>query len=236
MGLISFDLKPLTDTIKKPQYWGTAIAVVLLIAGVAWWWTAREKRHRVAISSRDMLIVQLNNKWLECLNAPTDTVFYAVVVSDGPGEIVKPKPRRLFQKDSIQPIKPASIVTRENLADECPRGYYNDTTPVGKFKINWEAIGCIRSMRILDVSLDHKYMVVTKQHTIIQHDTVPVPAPSPWFRAGPYAGITLNSFTKFPGMELGAQVVVKDQLIISMGGTYINGFYANVRFGILFGK
>jgi hypothetical protein len=55
----------------------------------------------------------------------------------------------------------------------------------------------------------------------------------PVFRAGPYVGITLNSYRKFPGLEVGAQVVIKDQLTVSAGALYLNGIYGNVRVGWL---
>jgi len=61
----------------------------------------------------------------------------------------------------------------------------------------------------------------------------PIPK-QPLFRIGPYVGISLNSFQTFPGLEAGAQLIIKDQLTISAGGLYFNGVYGQIRFGWLF--
>ncbi len=45
--------------------------------------------------------------------------------------------------------------------------------------------------------------------------------------------LSLNSFSKFPGIEAGAQLVIKDQLTVSAGGLYLDGIYGNVRLGWL---
>ena len=233
---ITIDPKLILDKVKQPRVWGTAILVVLLIVGVAWWWTDREKRIKNSIIQRDILITQLNNKWLLCLNAPADTVYQTITITSGQSQIIKPKPERIFGIYDSTPEKPPSIVTKETLADDCPKGYYNDTIRVDKFRVNLEAIGCIRSMRILSVGLDHNYMIVTKNHTVIQYDTIFKDKPSPLLRIGPYAGVTLNSFNVFPGFELGGQAIIKDQLTVSVGALYIDGLYGNVRIGILFKK
>ena len=44
---------------------------------------------------------------------------------------------------------------------------------------------------------------------------------------------SLNSFTKFPGLEAGAQLIIKDQLTVSAGCLYLDGIYANLRVGWL---
>lgn len=241
MSLISINTEALTNKIKNPKLWAIIILSILLIGGVAFWWVSRENRHKQALQQRDVLITALNNKWLSCINASADTVYQHVTIVSGPSETVYPKPKRLFgvkydtiKTDSLSLEKPSSIVTKQTLADECPKGYYNDTLKVGKFTVNWEAIGCIRSFRILNIGLDHNYMIITKQPTIIQYDTIYKEKTPPFFRWGPYTGLTLNSFSKFPGIEIGAQVVVKNQLTISLGGLYLNNLYANLRIGILF--
>jgi hypothetical protein len=47
-------------------------------------------------------------------------------------------------------------------------------------------------------------------------------------------GILKICRTKFPGLESGAQLIIKDQLTVSAGGLYLNGIYGNVRVGWLF--
>lgn len=235
MSIISINTKEIISKVKNPRLWIIIVLVLLLVGGAVLWWTSRERRHRNEIIQRDILITALNNKWLSCLNAPADTAFQPIYIVSGPSEIIKPKPKRLFNKsnDSV-PYKGETIPSKENLAEECPKGYYNDTLKVGKFTVNWEAMGCIRSFRILNIGLDHNYMIVTKNHSVIQYDTIYKDAPSPWFRWGPYTGMTLNSFSKFPGIEVGGQVVIKDRFTISLGGMYLDGIYGNIRLGILF--
>jgi hypothetical protein len=45
--------------------------------------------------------------------------------------------------------------------------------------------------------------------------------------------MTLNSFSKFPGIEAGAQLIVKDQLTIGGGIFFWGGAYGNIRLGWL---
>lgn len=237
MALISINTEALKSGVKNPKLWIIIGLSVLLVGGAIWIWTKRERDHKYELSKKDVLITALNNKWIECINAPPDTFFKPIHISSGPSEIIKPKPERLFENIDSVPYKRETIPSRENLADECPKWYYNDTLKVDKFTVNWEAMGCIRSFRILNIGLDHNYMIVTKQHTIIQYDTIYKDKTSPLFRWGPYTGMTLNSFSYFPGIELGAQVVIKDQFTLSLGGLYMNNnIYGGIRLGILFKK
>jgi hypothetical protein len=80
------------------------------------------------------------------------------------------------------------------------------------------------------INLPIDYRILTK--TVLKDTT----HKQPLFRWGPYAGMTLNSFSKFPGIEIGAQLVIKDQVTISGGGLILNGVYGNIRLGILFKK
>lgn len=239
MGLISINAGELNKKVKNPKLWAIVILSALLVGGVSWWWINREKKHRDLVIKLQTLNTALTNKWLACLNAPPDTVFHPTHIVSGPSEIIKPKPRRIFGvapslPDSIGPLKEVPLVSKETLADECPKGYYNDTTKVGKFSVNWEAIGCIRSFRILEVALDHNYMVVTKNHTIIQHDTVEVPALPKTLRWGLSVNVNLNSFSSFPGG--GAEVfgIIQNRLTIGVGPQYFNGLYVQGKIGYIF--
>ncbi|MEI6435751.1 MAG: hypothetical protein WCP32_12965 [Bacteroidota bacterium] len=46
-------------------------------------------------------------------------------------------------------------------------------------------------------------------------------------------GTNFISFARFPGIEAGAQLIIKDQITISAGGLYFDGVYGNVRVGWL---
>lgn len=233
-------IQELIGQAKRPSFWVPLVLIVLLIGGTIWWWTAREKRHRDAISSRDNLIVALNVKWMACINAPADTIYHPVVIVGGPSQTVYPKPKRLFgvkvdttKKDSLSLEQPKALVTKETLADECPKGYYNDTTYTDKFAVNWEAMGCIRSFRLLKVSLDHNYMVIKKNQVVIQYDTTFLPEKPPLFRIGIYGDMTLQNFKAFPGLGGGAQAVIKDRVTLGLGMLVMDGVYGNIRIGWL---
>ncbi len=236
----------------KPKVYIPVILAVLLTAGIIWWWFAREKKHKDAISSRDIKIAALQVKWLECINAPADTVFVPRVIVLPPSDIEHPTPKKIIKpaadssgilaKDSasspVIPAKDPSIVENKDssFAAGCPQAYYNDTIKKDNYSVNIEAMGCIKWWRVLGITLDYNYMIIKRNQVLIQHDTAWLPTKPPTFRWGPYVGLTLNSFSKFPGIEVGAQAVVKNQLTISGGGLILDGIYANIRFGWLFNK
>lgn len=230
-------------SVKQPRVYITVILGLLLAGGVVWWWMAREKRYRDAISSRDMKIAALQVKWLECINAPADTVFVPRVIVLPPSDIEHPTPKKIIKpaadSSGILANDSASspVITVDSSFERgCQQAYYNDTIKKETYSVNIEAMGCIKWWRILGITLDHQYMIIKRNQVLIQHDTAWLPTKPPTFRWGPYVGLTLNSFSKFPGIEVGAQAVVKDQLTISGGGLILDGVYANIRFGWLFNK
>ncbi len=102
-------------------------------------------------------------------------------------------------------------------------------------------IGCIVIERVVHDSKRNK--VIACQTLIIaayknaptKIDTCIVKPVSkqPVFRIGPYVGLSLNSFSMFPGIEAGAQLIIKDQLTELCGGLYLYGIYGNLRVGWL---
>jgi hypothetical protein len=91
---------------------------------------------------------------------------------------------------------------------------------------------CQLQIQFDSVNLPIDYRIVTK--TVLKDTCIKVK--QPFFRWGPYAGMTLNSFSRFPGIEVGAQLIIKDQVTISGGGLVLNGVYGNIRIGVVFKK
>lgn len=116
--------------------------------------------------------------------------------------------------------------------------YYADTVNVfkgslrGSFCYEISVIDCQATIRFPQINFPILERTITK--TVLQDTCIKVK--QPLFRWGPYAGLTLNSFSKFPGIEVGAQLIIKDQVTISGGGLILNGIYGNIRLGWLFKK
>lgn len=91
---------------------------------------------------------------------------------------------------------------------------------------------CQMQIQFDSINLPIDERTITK--TVLKDTCVKIK--QPLFRWGPYAGLTLNSFNKFPGIEVGAQLVIKDQVTISGGGLILNGIYGNIRLGWYFKK
>lgn len=91
---------------------------------------------------------------------------------------------------------------------------------------------CQLQIQFDSINLPIDYRIVTK--TVLQDTCIKIK--QPLFRWGPYVGLTLNSFGRFPGTEVGAQLVVKDQLTISGGVVALDGIYGNIRLGWIFKK
>jgi hypothetical protein len=154
-----------------------------------------------------------------CQNAPADTV----VIHDSimiPGVTI------------IKPI-PVSVIIRDTIIRQIAQNWYDSVYKGDGWRFRYKAkvTGSLDYIEFIDLVAP-----VTTTYITRHIDTCLVkPLPKqPLLRIGPYAGVTLNSFSRFPGFELGGQMVIKDQATLSVGGQYLDGFYANVRLGILF--
>lgn len=224
----TIDSSKIFGQIKQPKVWATVLMAVVLIAGIVWWWTAREKRNRDALTSRDVLIEQLNNKWLACVNAPTDTVWIERVVDYGPTALIHPKPIKVMGP----PVKEPPLPTDTSEADPCPRNYYNDTLYYDKYTINFEALGCLRNYRILKVKVTDKFPEITRHDLIIQHDTAYIPTVKKW-QWGVEGQVFVNDFKSMPGLGGGVFVIFQDKLQLGGGLAYFNDFGGYLRLGYI---
>ena len=208
MPLISIDTEALKSKVKNPKLWIIIVLSILVVGGGVWWWTAREKRHRDAIISRDNLISALNIKWIECINAEPDTSYgqmHVILPSTG---FIRPTPSHITNPNpdtNGTPVKPSSIVSNSdsnlyNFREDCPKGYYDTTTHHGNFSIHFEALGCLRWYRILSINLDTNYMIIKRNQVIIQHDTVPIYPIKKW-QWGVEGQTFITDFNSMPGLS-----------------------------------
>ena len=171
-------------------------------------------------------IVKKDSLLIACRNSPRDTVFIhdSSTVYDTLWRT--PKKVIVFIHDS----------TPAKYCDE----YYADHYDVIKNKDTGVIYYAIHSK---DCGAEIKFpkVVLPKEKIIItQHIDTCIEKP-PAYKAkflhhGPYVDMTLNNFKSFPGLGIGYQLIFKDQVTLSVGGTYLEKPYFNIRLGILFKK
>ncbi len=195
--------------INRPLLWISIILALLLIGAVVLERVLHDASRNKILRDQAALISAFKN-------APVhiDTIHDTV---HEPGQfIIKPIPVKTIIHDTI-------LVPYR----EC---WYDSTFSQTGIRFRWKAKGDIQSIIFSDFTWPKDLITITRQvDTCI---TKPIPK-QPLFRIGPYVGVSLNSFQRFPGLEAGAQLVIKDQLTISAGGCYFNGFYGSLRLGWL---
>jgi len=206
----TFDSSTILGAIKRPLVWVSIILALLLIGAVVLERVLHDASKNKILCAQAALIQSFKN-------APVriDTVHDTIHLPDQ--VVIKPVPVKVFIHDSIL------IPYRE-----C---WYDSVFNHSGIRFRWQAKGVLQHISFSDFTWPKEIITITRQvDTCIAK---PIPK-QPILRIGPYVGLFLNSFTKFPGLEAGAQVVIKDQLTVSVGGLYLNGIYGNVRVGWLF--
>jgi len=128
-------------------------------------------------------------------------------------------------------LLPVKVVIHDTILVPYREYWYDSVFSQPGVPFRWQAKGDLQSITFSDFTRPKDLITITRQFdTCI---TKPIPK-QPIFRIGPCVGMSLNSFSKFPGLEAGAQLILKDQLTISAGALYLNGFYGNLRLGWLF--
>ncbi|MFZ4564709.1 MAG: hypothetical protein ACOYNU_15125 [Bacteroidales bacterium] len=210
----TFDSSTILGAIKRPLVWVSIILALLLIGAVVLERVLHDASKNKILRSQATLILSFKN-------APVriDTVHDTIHL---PGKvIIKPIPI----KDSI------TQSLNHSITQLFPIFWYDSIFTHSGIRFRWQAKGDLQFISFSDFVWPKEIITITRQvDTCI---TKPFPK-QPTFRIGPYVGLSLNSFTKFPGIEAGAQVVIKDQLTVSAGGLYLDGIYGNVRLGWLF--
>jgi len=199
-----------SGTINRSLLWISIILAFLLIGAVV-------LERVLHDSSRNKILCDQASLISSYKNAPVkiDTIHDTI---REPGQfIIKPIPVKTVIHDTI-------LVPYR----EC---WYDSVFSQTGIRFHWQAKGDLEFISFSDFVLPKDIITITRQidTCIIK----PLPK-QPFFRIGPYVGMSLNSFSKFPGLEAGAQLIIKDQLTISAGGLYLNGIYGNIRLGWLF--
>jgi hypothetical protein len=210
----TFDSSTILRAIKRPFVWVSIILALLLIGAVVLERVLHDVSRNKILRSQATLIQSFKN-------APVsiDTVHDTIHL---PGKIIiKPVPTKDSITDSLNHSITHSLLI----------SWYDSVFTHSGIRFRWQAKGDLQFISFSDFVWPKEIITITRQvDTCIAK---PIPK-QPVFRIGPYVGLTLNSFTRFPGIEAGAQLIIKDQLTVSAGGLYLNGIYGNLRVGWLF--
>jgi hypothetical protein len=205
----TFDSSKISRAIKRPLVWVSLILAMLLIGAVVLERVLHDASKNKILRSQASLIQAFKY-------APVriDTVHDTIHL---PGQVV------------IKPV-PVKVVIHDSILIPYRECWYDSVFNQSGISFRWSAKGQLNYITFSDFVWPKEIITITRQvDTCIAK---PFPKP-PVFRIGPYVGLSLNSLTKFPGIEAGAQLIIKDQLTVSAGGLYLNGIYANLRVGWL---
>ena len=199
-----------SGTLNRPLIWISIILVLLLIGAIVLERVLHDTSRNKIIRDQAALISAFKNAPIK-IDTIHDTIHR-------PAEfIIKPLPVKIVIHDTL--LVPYRVC------------WYDSIFSQNGIHFRWQAIGDLQFISFSDFTWPKDIITITRQiDTCI---TKPIPK-QPLFRIGPYVGMSLNSFSKFPGLEAGTQLIIKDQLTISAGGLYLNGFYGNLRLGWLF--
>jgi len=236
----TFDSSTIFSAIKRPLIWVSIILALLLIGAVVLERVLHDASKNKILHAQDAMILSFKNAPIR-IDTVHDTINW-------PGKIIiNPVPVTLSSYQPINsstnistflPINPLPVPPY-NLSNQSPNdsipepsrvSLYDSVFNHGGIQFRWQAKGDLRFLSFSDFTWPKEIINITRQvDTCIAK---PIPK-QPVFRIGPYVGLTLNSFSKFPSLEAGAQLVIKDQLTISAGGLYLDRIYGNVRVGWL---
>jgi len=199
---------------NRPIVWVAVILALLVIGGVVLERVLHDAAKNRLLCNQAALILSYKNTPVKI-----DTVHDTIRL---PGKIIiKPIPTN----DSITHSLNHSVTQSLNVC------WYDSVFNQRGIRFRWQAKGDLQFLSFSEFTWPKEIITITRQvDTCIAK---PVQK-QPTFRYGAYVGISLNSFTKFPGLDVSVQLVIKDQLTISAGGLYLDGIYGNVRVGWLF--
>ena len=199
-----------SGTINRPLIWISIILALLLIGAVVLERVLHDASRNKILRDQATIISSYKN-------APVriDTIHDTIHL---PGQFI------------IKPIPVKTVIHDTILVPYCECWYDSVFSQTG-IRFRWQARGNLQSITFSNFMWPKDIITITRQiDTCI---TKPIPK-QPVFRIGPYIGMSLNTFRTFPGLEAGAQLIIKDQLTLSVGAQDLNGFYGSVRFGWLF--
>jgi len=199
-----------SGTINRPLIWISIILAFLLIGAIVLERVLHDSSKNKILRDQAALISAFKNAPVKI-----DTIHDTIHL-----------PRQFM----IKPV-PVNIVIHDTLLVPYRECWYDSIFSQTGIRFRWQAKGELQSISFSDFTWPKDIITITRQiDTCI---TKPI-LKQTLFRIGPYVGMTLNSFGTFPGLEAGAQLIIKDQLTISAGGLYLNGVYGNIKLGWLF--
>lgn len=225
---ITIDPQKIFGQIKQPKNIALIIIIALAIGGGVTWWAMREKRINTERIDMKREILALKYDLLACRNAPSDTVWIDRIVDYGPTKLIHPTPIRYMGP----PIKEPGLPEPDTLPDPCPRNYYNDTLTYEKYVIKFEALGCLRNYRILNIKINDKFPQITRHDVIIQHDTTYLFKVKKW-QWGVGGSVFVNDLNKMPGIGLEGFTIFQGKLIVGIGPSYYESFGVMGRLGYI---
>jgi hypothetical protein len=237
----TFDSSSLFSAIKKPLVWVSIILALILIGAIVLERVMHDAAKNKILRNQAALIQTFKNAPVR-IDTVHDTIHWSGKIIIKPIPVTSSTYQPINSSTNIstfQPVNPLPVPTY-NPSNQSP----NDSIPVssqlswydsvfnhGDIRFRWQAKGDLQFISFSDFVWPKEIITITRQvDTCI---TKPSPK-QPVFRIGPYVGLSLNSFTKFPGFEAGAQLIIKDQLTVSAGGLYLDAIYGNLRLGWLF--
>lgn len=171
--------------------------------------------------NRNKVIADYTLRLNACLNAPktVDTVHVSIIVKDTVWIRLKGKVR----------------IIHDTTVKWC-QVFFDSTYKFtgGRIHYQIDVKDCQTKIRFLDIVSPKEIVTITR------HVDTCISKP-PEYKAkllhwGLYTELSVNNFKQFPGIGLGGQIVIKDQITIGAGAMYADKFYGNLRIGILFKK
>ena len=175
--------------------------------------------------SKQKKIDDSNLRLSACLNAPktSDTVHDTVKMHDSTWIHLKGK----------------TIIIHDTTIKWCQSFFdstYKFTNSIGTGRIHYRI-----DVRDCKADIQFPEIVSPKEVITITNHIDTCIAKPPEYKAkflhhGPYIDMTLNNFKSFPGVGIGYQLILKDQITVAVGGMYMEKPYFNIRLGWLFKK
>ena len=166
-----------SGTINRPLIWISIILALLLIGAVVLERVLHDASRNKILRDQATIISSYKN-------APVriDTIHDTIHL---PGQFI------------IKPIPVKTVIHDTILVPYCECWYDSVFSQTG-IRFRWQARGDLQSITFFDFTWPKDLITITRQvDTCI---TKPIPK-QPLFRIGPYVGMTLTSFRKFPGLK-----------------------------------
>jgi len=158
------------------------------------------------------------NYYLKHLKADTLIIHDSITM---PGmTLIKPIPVKVVVHDSI------FVPLKESFYDSIFRGQG------WRFRYRIKALGEVSELSFSDFVVPKEVQVITRQVDTC-FSKPPAYKPKFW-HYGLYTELQAANFSEFPGIGLGAQVIILDRVTVGLGGVYDKGLKGNLRIGVLF--